>query len=146
MVLVVPSTPWAGTARKSGRLVATFLASLTWVSSLHEWHSFKTKPHLIFPRSRRWKSNGEGNYIAAGNMCDDFIHLFNEELLIIYCLSSTVICIIDARLRNGPAFKRLYSLINLFKITYLLLISCAKNNCGIPSLAEKTEQTEQSRK
>lgn len=31
-MLAVPSTPWAGTVRKSGRLVATFLASLTWGS------------------------------------------------------------------------------------------------------------------
>lgn len=32
MVLAAPSTPWAGTARKSDRPVATFPASLTWVS------------------------------------------------------------------------------------------------------------------
>ena len=31
-MLAVPSTLWAGTVKKSGRLVATFLASLTWGS------------------------------------------------------------------------------------------------------------------
>lgn len=31
-MLAAPSTPWAGTARKFGRLVATYLASLTWVN------------------------------------------------------------------------------------------------------------------